>query len=107
MVYSNVIKGVELRVMCNTFSDYPNSQSNLENDSTIRISKDEGSWVAPTNTPVFIARGIYYLVLTANEMRANKVDLYGTHQTYKNNVASIFTSKKNNDKIKNTILKFK
>jgi hypothetical protein len=103
MVYSNVPYGEEFRVMCCTHTTYPTDATWLANSSVIKISKDGGAWVDPTNNPVFIDKGIFSLLLTAEEMTADKIDMYGQHSPEANNVVSIFTSKKNNKKIENVM----
>jgi len=55
---------------------------------------------------VSISTGIFSLTLTASEMDNNKIDVIANYNTTRNVAVSIFTSKKNNDKIKNSIIPF-
>jgi hypothetical protein len=88
MVYTGIDKGVAFKLICissvaftnvTSYFMVPSNQADLDAASYKLISKDDGAFVPLTNSPVFVAPGVFSIQLTADEMNANKIQVVFAH----------------------------
>ena len=78
MIYTGITKNQAFNVLMVAYSSSDNRMPEHDvrvTSSYIRISKDGGAWNLPTNGGVVTLRGSFTLLLTAEEMNADRIDI--------------------------------